>query len=84
MFCCPKSRISSNFMVKPCKTSVFFHRFAHGFHGARGMETLTSQYLALAKYPEGIVDVKCDPCKVCASAAKQVTTLAPTKHQGPI
>ena len=36
------------------------------------METWTSQYLALAKCSAGTVDVICDHCSVCASAAKQV------------
>ena len=31
---------------------------------ARGMETLTSQYLALSKCPDGIVEVQCDPCNL--------------------
>ena len=39
------------------------------------METLTSQYLALSKCSDGMVDVTCDPCTVCASAAKQVQEL---------
>ena len=71
---------TSRFAARKSRFPLYFINFHDAvirFHCVRGMETLTSQYLALAKYPEGIVDVKCDPCKVCASAAKQVTTLAP-------
>ncbi|CAK9017077.1 [Pyruvate dehydrogenase (acetyl-transferring)] kinase [Durusdinium trenchii] len=38
--------------------------------------TWPRRYLALSKCPDGIVEVQCDPCKICASAAKQVTELA--------
>jgi pyruvate dehydrogenase kinase 2/3/4 len=41
-----------------------------------GMETLTSQYLALSANPDGIVDQNCDPCEVCERAAAQVSRMA--------
>lgn len=59
------------------ETRAFVDSFLNRLFLSRiGMETLTSQYLALSKCPDGMVDVTCDPCKVCASAAKQVTELA--------
>lgn len=47
-----------------------------------GMETLTSQYLALSHNPDGIVNQNCDPCEVCERAAQRVQQLAKTyfKH----
>eukprot|EP00913_Durusdinium_trenchii_P022284 g20937.t1 len=58
-------------------TRAFIDTFLNRLFLSRiGMETLTSQYLALSKCPDGIVEVQCDPCKICASAAKQVTELA--------
>eukprot|EP00930_Biecheleria_cincta_P074701 TRINITY_DN61923_c0_g1_i1.p1 TRINITY_DN61923_c0_g1~~TRINITY_DN61923_c0_g1_i1.p1 ORF type:complete len:476 (+),score=74.00 TRINITY_DN61923_c0_g1_i1:63-1490(+) len=43
-----------------------------------GMETLTSQYLALSHNPDGIVNPNCDPCEVCERAAEQVVHMAKT------
>ncbi|CAE7763745.1 PDK [Symbiodinium sp. CCMP2592] len=58
-------------------TRAFIDNFLNRLFLSRiGMETLTSQFLALSRAPDGIVDLNCDPCQVCASAAKQVTGVA--------
>lgn len=41
-----------------------------------GMETLSSQYLAISKNPNGIVDVDCDPCALCEQASRHVLDIA--------
>ncbi|CAJ1438786.1 unnamed protein product, partial [Effrenium voratum] len=62
---------------QPEETRAFIDSFLDRLFLSRiGMETLTSQYLALSTCPDGIVDLSCDPCQVCASAAKQVSDVA--------
>mmetsp|Transcript_92269 Transcript_92269/g.144879 ORF Transcript_92269/g.144879 Transcript_92269/m.144879 type:complete len:473 (+) Transcript_92269:48-1466(+) len=59
------------------ETNTFVDGFLDRLFLSRiGMETLTSQYLALSGNPDGIVDRNCDPCEVCERAAQQVSRMA--------
>lgn len=59
------------------ETNAFVDGFLDRLFLSRiGMETLTSQYLALSGNPDGIVDPFCDPCEVCQKAAQQVSRMA--------
>mmetsp|Transcript_85475 Transcript_85475/g.151189 ORF Transcript_85475/g.151189 Transcript_85475/m.151189 type:complete len:380 (-) Transcript_85475:59-1198(-) len=58
-------------------TRTFVNEFLDRLFLSRiGMETLTSQYLALSRNSDGIVDQNCDPCDVCAKAAERVSDMA--------
>jgi len=59
------------------ETRAFVDGFLDRLFLARlGIETLSSQYLALSSNPDGIVEQDCDPCKVCSRAADRVTEMA--------